>query len=102
MARMTALSCGSLLPHLKQASLAIFSINQIDECGHDRTPLLIRCTMLPAYYVRQSSRDRRMVSSLAYLISLELPRETSSRDREVPPVATARAGSPLRSFASIL
>jgi hypothetical protein len=36
MARLTALSCRSPLPHLKQASLAIFSINQIDECGHDR------------------------------------------------------------------
>jgi hypothetical protein len=32
-----------------------------------------------------------MVSSLAYLISLELPRETSSRDREVPPVAATWA-----------
>jgi hypothetical protein len=82
---------GFRIPHLGEASPAILTINQCDECGHDRTPLLIADAMLRLHSFRRFSRDDRNGFFARQFGFVGLVREASSHDREVSALAALPA-----------
>ena len=54
---------GQVLSHLQQPSATIRTVNQTEECPHDRTPLLINAKILSEVRFRLTSRPAELVSS---------------------------------------
>jgi hypothetical protein len=96
-----------VLSHLSQASDAKFPVNQVQERGHDRTPLFDQCPRCwPAIISGHLRRLRKMASSARKIVSWEAIEEITSRVREassnkqrpLPKAGGARLGKQASEF----
>jgi hypothetical protein len=97
----------TVLSHLSQASDAKFLVNQVQERGHDRTPLFDQCRRCwPAIISGHLRRLQKMASSARKIVSWEPVEEITSRVREASSNKQRRAlpkagGASFGIFASV-